>query len=55
MNLLAKLMVLHRYILLSLATVALAETILMRTSAEQVPVLHTVAPRYLKLITSPDF
>ena len=48
-------MVLHRYILLSLATVAIAETILMRTSAEQVPVLHTVAPRYLKLVTFPNF
>ena len=55
MNLLAKLMVLHRYILLSLATVAIAETILMRTSAEQVPSYHRLAPRYLKVVTSPSF
>ena len=27
----------------------------MRTSAEQVLSLHRVAPRYLKLVTSPDF
>ena len=52
LNLLAKLMVLHRQILLSLAIAAIAEAILMRTSAEQVPFLHKVAPRYLKLVTS---
>ena len=33
----------------SLATAAIAEAILMRTSAEQVPSLQRVAPRYLKL------
>ena len=52
LNLLAKLLVLHRQILFSLATAAIAEAILMRTSAEQVPSLHRVAPRYLKLVTS---
>ena len=44
-----KLMVLHRQILFSLAIADFAEAILMRTSAEQVPSLHRVAPRYLKL------
>ena len=48
LNLLAKLTVLHRQILFSLAIAAIAEAILMRTSAEQVPSLHRVAPRYLK-------
>ena len=42
LNLLAKLMVLYRQILFSLATAAIAEAILMRTSAEQVPSLHRV-------------
>ena len=42
-------MVLHRQILFSLAIADFAEAILMRTSAEQVPSLHRVAPRYLKL------
>ena len=51
-NLLAKLMVLHCQILFSLAIAAVAEAILMRTSAEHVPSLHRVAPRYLKLVTS---
>ena len=46
LNLLAKLMVLHRQILFSLAIAAIAEAILMRTSAEQMPSLHRVAPRY---------
>ena len=50
MNFLAKLMVLHRQILFSLA---IAEAIL--TSAEQVPSLHRVVPRYLKLVTSSNF
>ena len=54
-NLLAKLMVLHCQILFSLAIAAVAEAILMRTSAEHVPSLHRVAPRYLKLITSSNF
>ena len=43
-------MVLHRQILFSLA---IAEAIL--TSAEQVPSLHRVVPRYLKLVTSSNF
>ena len=43
---------LHRHILFSLV---IAEAILMRTSAEQVPSLHRVAPRYLKLVTSSNF
>ena len=52
LNLLAKLMVLHRKILFSLA---IAEAILMRASAEQGPFLHRVALRYLKLTTSSNF
>ena len=47
-----ELMVLHHQILFSLAIVAIAEAVLMQTPAEQVPFLHRVAPRYLKLITS---
>ena len=46
MNLLAKLMVLRHQILFSLAISAIAEAVLMQTSAEQVPSLHRVAPRY---------
>ena len=45
-------MVLHCQILFHLA---IAEAILMQTSAEQVPSLHRVAPRYLKLVTSSNF
>ena len=45
LNLLEKLMALHHQTLFSLA-------ILMRTSAEQVPSLHRVAPKYLRLVTS---
>ena len=48
---LAKLMVLHRQILFSLAIAAIAEAILM-ISAEQMPSLHRVAPRYFKLVTT---
>ena len=48
---LAKLMVLHRQILFSLAIAAIAEAILMM-SAEQMPSLHRVAPRYFKLVTT---
>ena len=48
-------MVLHHQILLSLAIAATAESILMQTSAEQVPSLHRVGHRYLKLLTSSDF
>ena len=43
LNLLAKLMVVHCQILFSLTTAAIAEAILMQTSAEQVPSLHRVA------------
>ena len=46
---------LHRQILFSLAFAAVAEAILMRTSAEQVPPLDRVVPRYLKLVTSSNF
>ena len=42
LNLLAKQLVLHRQILFSMATAAIAEAILMRISAEQVPSLHRV-------------
>ena len=52
LNLLAKVMVLHYYILLSLAIALIAEAIQMQTSAEHVLSLHRVAPRYLKLATS---
>ena len=52
LNLHVKLMVLHCQILLSLA---IAEATLMRTSAEQVPFLHRVALRHLKMVTSSDF
>ena len=55
LNLLAKLMVLHCLVLLSLAIAAVAEEIQMWTSAEQVPSLHRVDPRYLKLFTSSNF
>ena len=48
-------MVLHRQILFSLAIAAIAEAILMRISAEQVPSLHRVTPRYSKLVTSSNF
>ena len=55
LNLLAKLMVLHRQILFSLATADIAQAILMWTSAEHVPSLHRVGLRYLKLVTSSNF
>ena len=55
LSLLAKLMVLQRQILFNLAIAAIADAILMRISAEQVPSLHRVAPRYLKLITFSNF
>ena len=51
-DLLVKLIVFHPHILFSLA---IAEAILMQISAEQVPSLHRVAPRYLKLVTSNNF
>ena len=47
LNLLVKLMVLHNF-----DNAAIAETILMRISAKQVPSLHRVVPLYLKLFTS---
>ena len=37
------------------AIAVLAETILTRTSSQKVPSLHSVAPRYLKLVTSSNF
>ena len=46
---------LHHQILFSLGIAAIAEVILMWTSAEQVPSLHRIAPRYLKLITYSNF
>ena len=55
LNLLERLMVLLRQILFNLAIAAIAEAILMQISAEQVPSLHRVAPRCLKLVTSSNF
>ena len=55
LNLLAKLMVLLHQILFNLAFPTFAEAILMQNFAEQVPSLHRVAPRYLKLVTSSNF
>ena len=53
LNLLAKLMVLHRQILFILVIAAIAEAILMRTSAEQVPFFcKKDAPGHLKLVSS---
>ena len=51
LNLLEKLMMLHSQIPFSLAIAAIAEAILMRTSAKKVPSLRKGAPRYLKLVT----
>ena len=55
LNLLVKLMALHRPVLPSLAIAALAEAILRRTSAEQVPSLYRIVPTCLKLVTSYNF
>ena len=55
LNMLAKVMVLHRQILFSLAIAAIAGAILMRISAEQVPSLNRTALMYLKLVTSSNF
>ena len=55
LNLLAKLMLVHCQILFSPVIAVIAEAILMRTSAEQVPSLYRVALRYLKLVTSSNF
>ena len=48
-------MVVHRQILFSLVTAAIAQAMLMRTSAPRVPSLHRIVPRYLKLVTSSKF
>ena len=48
-------MMLHHHILFSLAIAAIAKAILMWTSAEQMPSLHWVAPRYLKLVIASNF
>ena len=48
-------MVWHCLNLFNLAITATAEANLMQISAEQVPSLHRVAPRYLKLVTSSNF
>ena len=48
-------MVLRYQILFSLAIAALAVAILRGTSAKQVPFLHRIAPRYLKLVTYSNF
>ena len=48
-------LVLHRQILFGLAIAAVSEAILTRTSAEQVPTLHRVAPKHLELVTSFNF
>ena len=55
LKLLATLMVVLRQILFILAIDAIAEAILMRISAEQVPFLNRIASRYLKLVTSFNF
>ena len=55
LNLLVKLIVLGHQILFNLAIAATAEAILMQISAGQVPSLHKVATRYLKLVTSSNF
>ena len=52
LNLLAKLMALHRQILFSVAITAIAGAILMRTSAEQVQSLHRVAPSWSFMLIS---
>ena len=48
-------MVLRRKILFIRAIAVIAEAILMRTSAEQVPSLHRVARMYFKLVTFSNF
>ena len=50
-----KLILLQCQVLFSLTIVAIAEAILMQTSAEQVSSLHRVAPRYLKLVIPLNF
>ena len=48
-------MVLHRQILFGLATVSIAEAILMQTSAAWVSSSYRDAPRYFKLVTCSNF
>ena len=55
LNLLVKLMVLLHQILFNLVIAAIVEAILIQIFAEQMPSLHGVAPRYLKLVTSSNF
>ena len=45
-------MVLLCHVPFGLAVAAIAEAMLMWTSAKQVPTLHRFAPRYLKLVTT---
>ena len=52
---LVKLIALPCQILFNPAIAVIAETILMRISAEQMPSLHWAAPRRLKLITLSNF
>ena len=52
LNLLMKLKLLRRQILFSLV---IAKATLMRSSAEQVPSLHRIAPRQLKLVTFSNY
>ena len=49
LNLLVKLMVLLCQSLFNLGIATITEVILMQISAKQVPFLHSVASRYLKL------
>ena len=55
LELACKPMVLNCQVLFNLATAATAEAILLWISAEQVPSLQRIAPRYLKLVTSSNF
>ena len=55
MNLTAKLMVLLLQILFNLTIATTDDGILMWMSAEHVPLLNRVAPRWLKLVTSSTF
>ena len=55
LNLIAKLMVLHGQILVSVAIASIAEAILMRISVKQLSSLQRLAPRDLKLVTYSTF
>ena len=55
LTLLVKLRVLLRLGLINLAITAIAKVTLLRISAEQLPSLHGIAHRYLKLVTSCNF